>query len=73
MKTTVDIDAALLEQAKRILKTRTIRDTVGRSFEVVIQRDALERLANAAGTVDLDLTARALRRQRRKRTVRAPR
>lgn len=73
MKTTVDIDTDLLEQAKRVLKTRTIKDTVDRSFETVIRQGALERLANAAGSFDLDLTAQSLRQQRRKRTVRAPR
>lgn len=73
MKTTVDINADLLEQARRVLKTRTIKDTVDRSFETVIRYDALERLANAAGSVDLDLTARTLHQQRRKRTARAPR
>jgi hypothetical protein len=73
MKTTVDINATLLERARRVLQTRTIKDTVDRSLEVVIQRGALEELANAAGTVDLDLTVAGLRRQRRKRTLRAPR
>ena len=73
MKTTVDINADLLEQAKRVLKTRTIKDTVDRSFEAVIRYDALERLADAAGSVDLDLTATSLRQQRRRRTARASR
>jgi len=73
MKTTVDINADLLEQAKRVLKTRTIKDTVDRSFQAVIRYDALERLADAAGSVDLDLTATSLRQQRRERTARAPR
>jgi hypothetical protein len=73
MKTTVDINTELLEQARRVLKTRTIKETVERSFETLIRYDALERLANAAGTIDLDLTAKALRRQRRKRTSRVPR
>jgi predicted O-methyltransferase YrrM len=73
MKTTVDIDSDLLEQAKRVLKTRTIKDTVDRALGTVIRYDALERLANAAGTLDLDLTATSLRQQRRIRRGRASR
>ena len=73
MKTTVDIDTALLGRAKQLLNTRTIKDTVEKSLETVIRRDALERLANAAGSLDVDFTAASLRRQRRKRTPRAAR
>ena len=37
MKTTVDIDTELLDQAKQVLKTRTIKATVDRSLEAVIR------------------------------------
>lgn len=73
MKTAVDISAELLAQAKRILGTRTIKDTVDRSLRAVIRQGALEELANAAGTVDLDLTVDSLRQQRRRRSGRASR
>ena len=73
MKTTVDIDTELLEQAKQVLNTRTIKATVDRSLEAVIRQGAFERLAAAAGSVDLDLTIGSLRRQRRRGGARAPR
>lgn len=73
MKTVVDISTELLEQAKRILGTGTIKDTVDRSLRTVIRQGALEDLANAAGTIDLDLTVDSLRQQRRKRSARASR
>ena len=73
MKTTVDIDTNLLVRAKQLLQTRTIKDTVEKSLEAVIREHALERLANAAGSFDLDLTAKTLRLQRRKRASDAPR
>jgi Arc/MetJ family transcription regulator len=73
MKTVVDINPDLLEEAKRILDTRTIKDTVDKSLRVVVRQGALEELANAAGTVDLDLTVDSLRQQRRRRSARASR
>jgi Arc/MetJ family transcription regulator len=73
MKTAVDISPELLERAKRVLQTRTIRDTVDRSLRLAVRQGALEDLANAAGTVDLTLTVTSLRQQRRKRAARASR
>jgi Arc/MetJ family transcription regulator len=73
MKTVVDINPDLLEEAKRILDTRTIKDTVDKSLRVVVRQGGLEELANAAGTVDLDLTVDSLRQQRRRRSARASR
>jgi Arc/MetJ family transcription regulator len=73
MKTTVDIDTDLLAKARQILGTATIKDTVDRSFEAVIRQQALACLADAAGTVDLELTAEGVRRQRRTRGRRVSR
>ena len=73
MKTVVDISTELLERAKHVLGTRTIKDTVDKSLRAVIRQGALEELANAAGTVDLDLTVASLRDQRRRRSARASR
>ncbi|MBI2206876.1 MAG: hypothetical protein HYU41_23840 [Candidatus Rokubacteria bacterium] len=73
MKTTVDIDEELLEAAKKVLKTSTIVDTVHRSLRFVTRQHQLGALADALGTIDLDLTPEGLRRQRRKRTARAAR
>lgn len=73
MKTAVDINAALIEQAKRVLNTRTIRETVDQSLRAVVRQGALDDLAKAAGSMNFDVTAGDLRRQRRKRTSRASR
>jgi Arc/MetJ family transcription regulator len=68
MKTTLDVDQTLVEKARKILGTRTLKDTVDQSLRAVIRQRALERLADAAGTLDLDLTVKSLRKQRRQRT-----
>ena len=68
MKTTLEVDKSLLEKAKKILGTRTLRDTVDQSLRAVVRQRALARLADSAGTVDLDLTLTRLQKQRRQRT-----
>ena len=73
MKTTLEVDKLLLDQVKEILGTRTIKDTVEQSLRAVIRGRALERLADSAGTVEMDLTVTRLRRQRRKRIPSASR
>lgn len=42
-RTVIDIDRELLAQAREILGTRTIRDTVNRSLAVVVRKAAFER------------------------------
>ena len=71
--TSVEIDDKLLEEARKILGTGSIKDTVNASLKAVVRQRRLQRLADALGTVKLDLTADALRRQRRKRLPRASR
>jgi Arc/MetJ family transcription regulator len=73
MKTTVEIDQSLLEEVQKLLKTGTIRDTVHQSMEFVRRQTRLRALADALGSIDLDLTPASLRRQRGKRTGRGPR
>ena len=65
--TTVEIDDGLLKEAQNILGTRSIKDTVHASLQAVVRQRRLQKLADALGTVKLDLTPEALRRQRRKR------
>lgn len=67
MKTTIEIDQQLLRQAQKTLGTDTIKGTVEASLRTVIQRSQLEKLANALGTIPLDLTPGQLRSQRHKR------
>jgi Arc/MetJ family transcription regulator len=73
MKTTLQVDEILLNQARKILGTQTIKDTVEQSLRTVIRQKALERLANAGGSIDLDLTVERLRKQRKRRTPHASR
>jgi len=68
MKTTVDINEHWLEEAQKILKTATIRDTVNESLRFVIRQRELQALADALGSIDIDLTPEMLRHQRLKRT-----
>ena len=69
MKTTVDIDQQLLRKAQKSLGTDTIKGTIEASLRSVIQQSQLQKLADALGTIPLDITADQLRQQRRKRIV----
>ena len=73
MKTTIELDQNLLRQAQKTLGTDTIKGTVEASLRTVIQRGQLQQLADALGTISLDLTLDRLRRQRHKRTPRVSR
>lgn len=68
LKTTIELDRNLLRQAQKALGTDTIKGTVEASLRTVIQRGQLQQLADALGTIPLDLTPERLRRQRQKRT-----
>ena len=56
MKTTIELDQNLLRQAQKALGTDTIKGTVEASLRTVIQRGQLQQLADALGTIPLDLT-----------------
>jgi Arc/MetJ family transcription regulator len=66
--TTVELDDHLLKQAKRILGTTSIKDTVNASLRAVVNQRKRQELADSLGTIEVDLTPVALRAQRRKRT-----
>lgn len=67
MKTAVDVSEERLEAARKILKTFAIRDTVDASLACVIRQHELRSLADALGSIDLDLTPEGLRRHRARR------
>jgi Arc/MetJ family transcription regulator len=73
MKTTIEIDLSLLEEARKALGTTTIKGTVDASLKAVIRQRQLQALADALGTIPLELTPDKLRRQRGKRTAHVPR
>jgi Arc/MetJ family transcription regulator len=73
MKTTIEIDEKVLKAAQRALGTTTIKGTVDASLKEVVRRRQLRELADALGTIDLDLAPDQLRRQRAKRPAHASR
>ena len=64
MRRTVVIQDSLLEDARRLLGAKGIRDTVEEALREVIRRDRLERLRNSLGTMDLGLTSEELTKLR---------
>ena len=73
MKTTIEIDRGLLKKAQKALKTGTIKDTIDASLKSVVREQQLHALADALGTIPLDVTVEQLRHQRAKRSSRLPR
>lgn len=69
MKTTLEIDEALLNKAREILGTPTIRETVEKSLQAVLRQKALNELAGMGGQVEIISTAE-LRKRRRSRLPR---
>jgi Arc/MetJ family transcription regulator len=64
MRRTVVIDDKLLEEARRVLGTRSIRETVEAGLREAIRRRRLEELRRSLGKVELDLTPEELARLR---------
>jgi|GEM_PF-3518036 len=69
MKTKVEIDRALLKQARKALKTVTIQETINASLRSVVRKGQLRVFADALGKIPLDLTVGRVRHQRAKRMV----
>ena len=68
MKTTLEVDEQLLNEAKQILGAGTIRETVEKSLQAVVRQQALNDLADSFGSFEFGLTVEDLRKQRRART-----
>ena len=64
MRRTVVIEDTLLDDARRLLGTKGIRDTVEEALREVIRRYRLEELRNSLGTMELGLTFEELARLR---------
>ena len=64
MRRTVVIDDALLNDARRLLGTQGIRDTVEKALREVVRRYRLGQLRDSLGTMDLGLTTEELVRFR---------
>ena len=64
MRRTVVVDDKLLEEARQVLGTRTIRETIETSLREAVRRRRLEELRRSLGRVELDLTPEELARLR---------
>ncbi len=64
MRRTVVIEDTLLNDARRLLGTTGIRDTVEGTLREVIRRYRLEELRKSLGTVEIGLTSEELTRLR---------
>jgi hypothetical protein len=54
-RTTVDLDMEAIEEAKAVLGTTTIRETIDRSLHEVVRHRALERAADLVRGGELNL------------------
>lgn len=64
MRRTVVIDDNLLEEARRVLGTKGVRDTVEAGLKEAVRRSRLAELRRSLGKMDLDLTLEELARLR---------
>jgi Arc/MetJ family transcription regulator len=64
MRRTVVIDDKLLEEARQVLGTRGVRDTVEAGLRETVRRRRLEELRRSLGKVELGLTPEELARLR---------
>jgi Arc/MetJ family transcription regulator len=64
MRRTVVIDDKLLEEARQVLGTRGVRDTVEAGLREAVRRRRLEELRCSLGKVELNLTPEELARLR---------
>ena len=64
MRRTVVIEDTLLDDARRLLGTKGVRDTVEGALREVVRRYRLEQLRNSLGTVEIGLTSEELTRLR---------
>jgi Arc/MetJ family transcription regulator len=60
MRTTMEIDDKLLNQALALTKAKTKKELIHRSLEALIRQQRIERLQGKLGRFPLDLTPRRL-------------
>ncbi len=65
MRTTLDIDASLLEQAVRVMGARTKKEAVETALRESVHQRMRRELLAALGTLDLALTLEELDHSRR--------
>lgn len=65
MRTTVDINNALLKQAWRLVHPKSKRELIERSLHELVRREHLKRLADRVGRTPMVSRATLLRMRRR--------
>ncbi len=66
MRTTLDIPAELIEEARRVLGFKSKTDTVVLSLQELVRRKRIEELKALMGAVTLDIDVPASRRRPRR-------
>jgi Arc/MetJ family transcription regulator len=64
MRSTIDIDDSLLQEAMKLTKAKTKRELINMSLQEIINGKRRQRLANRLGKFNLDLTLEELERMR---------
>ena len=64
MRSTIDIDERLLEEAKRLTKAKTKKEVVNLSLKELIRKKRRENLAGLFGSSVVDITLRDLEKWR---------
>ena len=67
MRTTLDLPAALLDEARRLLGFKSKTDTVVLSLRELVRRRRVEELKTLLGSIRLDVDIPASRRRSRRR------
>lgn len=62
MRTTIDIPDNLIEEAKKLLKTKTKKHTVEKALKEIIKIKSLEIIKSMAGKVEFDMSADEIRK-----------
>jgi Arc/MetJ family transcription regulator len=73
MRTTLDLPAALLDEAQRLLGFKSKTDTVVLSLTELVRRRRIDELKSLAGRIDLDLDLDRSRRRPASPRSKAPR
>ena len=66
MRTTLDLDEKLLDDAKRLTKAKSKKEVVEQALSELIRSRRIEELRKMVGTDAIDLTLEDLRRMRGK-------
>lgn len=67
MRSTIDIDDRLLEEAMKLTKARTKKELVGKALAELIRKERIERLRKKLGRMELEISLKDLEKMRSER------